>query len=56
MYMAVNRGKRGLSLDLSCTEGREIIYKLLPETDVVIVNYRPDVPHKLGIDYDTLSA
>ena len=55
-YIAVNRGKRSLPLDLTRAEGREIAYRLLPETDVVVVNARPDVPHKLGIDYETLSA
>ena len=55
-FMAVNRGKRSLPLDLSHPEGLEVVHKLLPETDVAIVNYRPDVPYKLGIDYETLSA
>ena len=55
-YISVNRGKRSLPLDLTRQEGREIAYRLVPETDVVVVNARPDVPHKLGIDYETLSA
>ena len=55
-FMAVNRGKRSLPLDLSHPEGLEVVHKLLPETDVAIVNYRPGVPYKLGIDYETLSA
>ena len=55
-YISLNRGKRSLPLDLTKPEGRDIVYKLLADTDVVIVNYRPDVPHKLGIDYNTLSA
>ena len=33
-----------------------MVYRLIPETDVVIINYRPDVPYNLGIDYETLSA
>ena len=61
-YMAVNRGKRSLPLDLSHPEGREVVHRLLsgapdmPGTDVVIHNYRPGVASRLGIDYETLSG
>ena len=55
-YISLNRGKRSLPLDLTRPEGREVVYRLLPSIDVVIINSRPDVPLKLGVDYDTLSA
>jgi crotonobetainyl-CoA:carnitine CoA-transferase CaiB-like acyl-CoA transferase len=55
-YIAVNRGKRGLAIDLKTDEGRAIAHALARDMDVVIVNYRPDAPAALGIDYDTLSA
>ena len=55
LYMAVNRGKRSLPLDLGRPQGREVLHKLVPEADVVIVNYRPDACVKLGIDYLSLS-
>jgi len=55
-FISLNRGKRSLPLDLTKPEGLEIVYKLIPDMDVVIINARPDVPHKLGIDYETLSA
>ena len=55
-YISLNRGKRGIALDLNTPEAREIAHKLAEQSDVVIVNYRPDVSAKLGIDYDTLSA
>ncbi len=54
-FMSLNRGKRGLAIDLKAPEGREVIHKLAPDMDVVIVNYRPDTPYNLGIDYETLS-
>jgi crotonobetainyl-CoA:carnitine CoA-transferase CaiB-like acyl-CoA transferase len=54
-FMSLNRGKRGLALDLKTPEGKEVIYKLVPQMDVVIINYRPDTPYNLGIDYETLS-
>ncbi len=55
-FMAVNRGKRSLPLDLTTPEGQEIVRKLVPDMDVVVVNYRPDVPARLGVDYETLSS
>jgi formyl-CoA transferase len=55
-FMSLNRGKRGLAVDLKTTEGREVVHALAREADVAIVNYRPDVPAKLGIDYETLAA
>src|SRR5690606_28807132 len=54
VFMALNRNKRGLALDLKTAEGQEVVHRLVPDMDVVLVNYRPDTPAKLGIDYDTL--
>ena len=55
-FMSLNRGKRSLPLDLTKQEARDVVYRLITDIDVVIVNYRPDVPYNLGIDYETLSA
>ena len=55
-FISLNRGKRSLALDLTKPEGQEVVRRLVPEMDVVLVNYRPDVAEKLGIDYETLSA
>jgi crotonobetainyl-CoA:carnitine CoA-transferase CaiB-like acyl-CoA transferase len=55
-YISLNRGKRGVVLDLTKPEALEIAHKLAAGVDVVIINYRPDVAAKLGIDYETLSA
>ena len=55
-FLALNRNKRGLALDLKSEAGREIVHKLVPSMDVVMVNYRPDTGAKLGIDYETLRA
>lgn len=55
-FISLNRGKRGVTLDLRQPEGREIAWKLADRADVVIVNYRPDVSEKLGIDEPTLRA
>ena len=53
-FMSINRNKRSIVIDLKTNEGREIFYRLVEKSDVVIENYRPDVPKRLGIDYETL--
>ena len=55
-FMSLNRGKRSLPLDLTKPEAVEIVHEMIPEIDVVVINARPDVPDKLGINYETLSA
>jgi crotonobetainyl-CoA:carnitine CoA-transferase CaiB-like acyl-CoA transferase len=55
-FMALNRGKKGITLDLTKPEAQDVLAKLVPDMDVVIVNYRPDVADKLGISYEKLSA
>ena len=54
-FMEYNRGKRSLPLDLTKPEAQEIIGQLIREADVVLVNFRPDVAVKLGVDYEKLS-
>ncbi len=55
-YMSLNRGKRSLPLDLTKPEAVAIVHRMMPDIDVVVINARPDVPGKLGIDYETLAA
>jgi crotonobetainyl-CoA:carnitine CoA-transferase CaiB-like acyl-CoA transferase len=46
-------GKESLALDLKKEEGRAIAQRLMAGADVVIHNFRPGVPERLGIDYET---
>lgn len=55
-FLGVNRGKRGLALDLKREEGRDLFYDLVRQVDVVTDNFRSGVLKRLGIDYDTLSS
>ncbi|MEX2373580.1 MAG: CoA transferase, partial [Dehalococcoidia bacterium] len=55
-FQSLNRGKKSLVLTLQDPKAQEIIHRLMPTIDVVVINYRPDVPQKLGIDYETLKA
>ncbi|ETF04345.1 formyl-CoA transferase [Advenella kashmirensis W13003] len=54
-FIGVNRGKRGISIDLKTAEGYAIFLKLVQQADVVVHNFRPKVPARLKIDYPTLS-
>ena len=55
-FQNLHRNKRSPTLNLKEAEGLEIFKQLADASDVVIENYRPDVKHRLGIDYETLSA
>ena len=55
-FIAYNRGKRSITLDLTTDAAKDILGRLIPQMDVAIVNYRPDVAAKLGVDYEALSA
>jgi len=55
-FIALNRNKRSLALNLKHPQGREIFLKLADRADVVIENFRPGTTRDLGIDYETLSA
>jgi crotonobetainyl-CoA:carnitine CoA-transferase CaiB-like acyl-CoA transferase len=53
-FLGVNRGKSGIVLDLKLAEGREVLMRLVRDADVLVHNFRPGVPERLGIDYETL--
>ena len=53
-FLAVNRNKKSVTLNLKDGEAREIFYRLVREADVLVENFRPGVTKKLGIDYETL--
>ena len=54
-FNAVNRGKRGIIVDLKQTAGQEVVRRLALASDVVVENYRPGVMAKFGLGYDKLS-
>lgn len=54
-FQSLNRGKRSLTCDLADPRGQELIGRIIPAFDVVVINYRVGVAEKLGIDYATLS-
>lgn len=52
----VSPGKRSMILDVKSDAGRAIFYKLVKTADVVVHNFRPGVPSRMGIDYESLKA
>lgn len=55
-FLGVNRGKSGIVLDLKLPAAREVLLRLLRDADVLVHNFRPGVPERLGIGYDALCA
>ena len=55
-FNAVNRGKRGVVIDLKTAAGRDVAARIAASADVLVENYRPGVMAKLGLDYATLAA
>src|ERR671922_589877 len=54
-FQNLHRNKRSITLDLKNPRGVEVLKRLVAKADVLVENYRPDVKHRLGIDYETLS-
>ncbi|TKB46065.1 CaiB/BaiF CoA transferase family protein [Thalassotalea mangrovi] len=54
-FITLNRNKRSVAIDLKSEEGKQVFYQLVQQADVVISNFGPGVPERLGIDYQTLS-
>jgi crotonobetainyl-CoA:carnitine CoA-transferase CaiB-like acyl-CoA transferase len=55
-FNAVNRGKRGIVLDLKTAAGQDAFRRLARRADVIIENYRPGVMQRFGLDYAALRA
>jgi len=54
-FLALNRNKRSISLNLKDDADREVLYALVKSAGVLVENARPAVAARLGIDYDTLA-
>jgi formyl-CoA transferase len=54
-FQNLHRNKRSMTLNLKTPQGLAILRRMVEKADVVVENYRPDVKHRLGIDYESLS-
>ncbi|WP_406806061.1 CaiB/BaiF CoA transferase family protein [Burkholderia semiarida] len=55
-YLAANRNKRSVTVDIATPEGQEIVRELAAQSDVVLENYKVGQLKKYGLDYDSLRA
>ena len=53
-FLGYNRGKRGIVLDLTRPDSRQIAHKLISTCQMVVENSRPGIMKKLGMDYETI--
>src|SRR3989442_2236262 len=55
-FLAINRGKKSITLDLKCEKGRQVALRLARDCDIVAHNLRPGGLEKLGLGYDAFPA
>lgn len=53
-YLAINRNKRSIVIDLKKEKGLEVLHSLVKESDILVQNFRPRVAKKLNFDFETL--
>lgn len=56
LFHAINRNKESIALDLKDPASRPVLERLVAEADIMVVNYRPGVARRLGVDYASMSA
>ncbi len=54
-FLSCNRGKKSVVLDLKHPDGKQALYDLVKAADAVIYGFAPDVPKRLGIDFESLA-
>ncbi|MGH3392673.1 MAG: CaiB/BaiF CoA transferase family protein, partial [Actinomadura sp.] len=55
-FLAVNRNKRSIAIDLKSPSGRAVFHRMAETADVLVENFRPGVTRRLGIDYEAMRA
>ncbi len=53
-YLSLNRSKRSMAINFSSSEGKEIIFRLAQNADIIMEQFRPGVMSKMGLGYDDL--
>jgi alpha-methylacyl-CoA racemase len=54
LYLALNRNKRSIRLDLKSDGGREVLLRLVRDSEIVLESYRPGVLDRLGVGYERM--
>lgn len=56
MHLALNRGKRSMTLNLKLSQGRDVLRELVRQADVLVESFRPGVMDRLGVGWEALSS
>lgn len=54
-YQNLHRNKRSITINLATPDGHALFMRMAAKADVIVENFRADVKHRLGIDYDTVA-
>src|SRR6202011_3633583 len=56
LFLALNRGKRSIRVDLKTEQGKDVLLRLARDADVLLESFRPGVLDRLGVGYERLRA
>ena len=54
-FLSVNRNKKSITLDMKSERGREVLWRLIDKSDVLVENFRPGAMDRLGFGYAAVS-
>jgi crotonobetainyl-CoA:carnitine CoA-transferase CaiB-like acyl-CoA transferase len=55
-FLSINRNKKSLTLDMKSERGKEILWRLVDSSDVLVENFRPGAMERLGFGYEAVKA
>ena len=55
-FLSVNRNKKSITLDMKSERGKDVLWRLIDVSDVVVENFRPGAMDRLGLGYDAVKA
>jgi len=55
-FLSINRNKKSMTLDLKSDRGKEVLWRLVDVSDVLVENFRPGAMNRLGFDYEAVRA
>jgi crotonobetainyl-CoA:carnitine CoA-transferase CaiB-like acyl-CoA transferase len=55
-FLSINRNKKGITLDMKSERGKEVLWRLIDKSDVLVENFRPGAMDRLGLGYAAVKA